>query len=193
MKKVLAFLLTAVLVISASVCVAFAAPSAEAQGVVSAVSAVDANEQAAAFNLRKIDGKVNSNFYNTLKGLKDETKNDTLKIVGHYTVDVEGEPKYPLSVTFNVLGISASSEVYVLLQNGSEVVSVTPTVKDGKITFKLENAVEKVAIVVDGKTATAVEKENNVLSPQTNDNMIYVVMMLVSSVALFFVSKKVKA
>lgn len=193
MKKVLAFLLTAVLVISASVCVAFAAPSAEAQGVISAVSAVDANEQAAVFRVRKIDGKVNSNFYNTLTGLKDETKNDTLKIVGHYTVEVEGESKYPLNVTFDVLGISASSDVYVLLQNGSEVVAVTPTVKDGKVTFKLEKAVEKIAIVVDGKTATTVEKENNVLSPQTSDNMVYVVMVLTVAVALLFVSKKIKA
>ena len=147
----------------------------------------------ATFKVRKIDGKVNSSFYNTLKGLKDETKNDTLKIVGHYTAEVEGNPKYPLSVTFNVLGISASSEVYVLLQNGKEVVSITPTVKDGKITFKLEEAVEKIAIAVDGKTATAVEKENNVLSPQTKDSMIYVVMMLTGAVALLFVSKKVKA
>ena len=194
MKKILAFLLTVVLVMSASVCVAFAAPSAEAQGVVSGITATDADKELAQVSLEKIDGKVNKYFYNTLTGLKSETKNKTLKIVGHYNVIVKGSPKYPVSLALDVLGISASSDVFVLLQKGKEVVSVTPTVKDGKVSFELEEKIDNLAIVVDGKTATKVEKENDVLSPQTSDVTTYaVVMMLMALVAVAFVTKKVNA
>ncbi len=194
MKKILAFLLTVVLVMSASVCVAFAAPSAEAQGVISGIAATDSNEKEVAVEVEKIDGKVNKHFYNTLTGLKSETKNKTLKVVGHYTVNVDGNPEYPLSIVLDVLGISASSKVFVLLQKGKEVVSVTPTVKDGKVSFELEEEVDNLALVVDGKTATKVEKENDVLSPQTSDITTYaVVMMLMALVAVAFVTKKVKA
>ncbi len=194
MKKVLAFLLTAVLVVSASVCVAFAAPSAEAQGVVSGITATDANDKEVTVTVEKIDTKVNKYFYNTLTGLKNETKNKTLKVVGHYDIAVAGKAKYPLSVVLDVLGISASSQVYVLLQKGNEVVAITPTVKDGKVVFELEEEVDKIALVTDGKTATKVEKENGVKSPQTADVSVFVmVAMFMAAISVAFVSKKVKA
>lgn len=194
MKKVLAILLTAVLVMAASVCVVSAAPSSEAQGVISGITAKDADENEAKVTVEKIDGKVNKYFYNTLTGLKSETSNKTLKVVGHYNLKVEGSPKYPISIVLDVLGISDSSDVYVLLQNGKEVVSVTPTVKDGKVSFELEEKVEKIALVTDGKTAQNVEKENNVLSPQTADTSVFVIVaMFIAAVSVAFVSKKVKA
>lgn len=193
MKKVLAFLLTAVLVVSASVCVAFAAPSVEVEGVISGVTVTDKNDKAVEVEVEKIDGKVNNNLYSSLTGLKNETKKTTLKIVGQYNIDVQGKPKYPLSVVLDVLGISSSSDAYILLQKGKEVIVVTPTIKNGKVMFELTEKIDKLALVVDGKTANKVEKENGVLSPQTSDSLGYVVMVLVAAVAMFFVSKKVKA
>ena len=193
MKKVLAFLLTVVLVVSASVCVAFAASSPEAQGVISGVTAIDANNQEAKVGFEKIDGKVNKNFYNTLQGLKDEEKDSTLKVVGHFEVEVDGKPEYPLTVTLDVLGISKSSKVFVMLQKGKETVVVEPTVKNGKVIFELDEEYDKMALVTDGKTATKVEKENDVLSPQTFDATIYVMMIAVMAMAVIFVTKKVKA
>lgn len=194
MKKFLAILLMAVLVASASICSVFAAPSAEAQGVISGITATDDNQKEVGISLQKIDGKVNTYFYNTLKGLRSETKNKTLKVVGHYDVTIEGNPEYPLSVVLNVLGISKSSEVYVLLQTGKEVISVTPTVKNGKITFELEDEVDKIAIVTDSKTAMVIEKENNVLSPKTSDISFYfTIAIVVSALTMVFVSKKIKA
>lgn len=193
MKKVLAFLLTVVLVVSASVCVAFAASSPEAQGVISGVTAIDANNQEAKVSFEKIDGKVNKNFYETLQGLKDEEKDSTLKVVGHFEVEVEGKPEYPLTVTLDVLGISKSSKVFVMLQKGKETVAVEPTVKNGKVIFELDEEYDKMALVTDGKTATKVEKENDVLSPQTFDATIYVMMIAVMAMAVIFVTKKVKA
>ena len=193
MKKVLAFLLTVVLVVSASVCVAFAASSPEAQGVISGVTAIDANNQEAKVGFEKIDGKVNKNFYDTLQGLKDEVKDSTLKVVGHFEVEVDGKPEYPLTVTLDVLGISKSSKVFVMLQKGKETVVVEPTVKNGKVIFELDEEYDKMALVTDGKTATKVEKENDVLSPQTFDATIYVMMIAVMAMAVMFVTKKVKA
>lgn len=193
MKKVLAFLLTAIVVMSASVCIAFAAPSAEAQGVISGVVATDKKNNKTSMTVKKIDKKVGKAFTNTLKGLKNENKKKKLKIVGHYDVSVAGKPQYPLNVVLDVLGISASSDAYVLLQKGDEVITVTPTIKDGKVMFELEEEVDKLALVVDSKTADKVEEENGVLSPQTSDFLGYVVMLFVSAVAMLFVSKKVKA
>ena len=193
MKKVLAFLLTAVLVVSASVCVAFAAPSAEVEGVISGITITDKNDKAVEVTVEEIDSKVNKNFYNTLVGLKGETKKETLKIVGHYNIDIQGKAKYPLNIVLDVLGISASSDAYILLQKGKEVKVVTPTIKNGKLIFELEEAIDKLALVVDGKTADKVEEENDVLSPQTSDSIGYVVMLFVAAVAMLFVSKKVKA
>ncbi len=194
MKKVLAFLLTVVLVATAGICVAFAAPSAEAQGVISGITAIDADKNEADVSVEKIDGKVNKYFYKTLQGLKDEAKDKSLKVVGHYDVEVEGEPEYPLTITLDVLGISKSSKVFILLQNGKDVVSVTPEVKNGKVVFELEEEVEKLAIVTDGKTATKVEKENDVLSPQTGDMTAYVILAVFAAlVGLVVVPKKLKA
>ncbi len=194
MKKIAVFLLTMVLVLSLGLSVVSAAPSPEAQGVVSGIAATDADEKEADVSLKVINGKVDKSFQNTLKGIKDETSDKTLKIVGHYELEVNGTPKYPISVSLNVLGISASSKAYVLVQKGSEVVSITPTVKDGKISFTLEEKVDKIAIVTDGKTATQVEKENNVKSPETADTTPYVVLIaLIAVLALIVTSKKVKA
>lgn len=194
MKKVLAFLLTMVLVASACVCVAFAAPSKEAQGIISGITAIDVEEMDVNISVEKIDSKVNKPFQEAVKGLKDEAKDKTLKVVGHYDLEVEGDPEYPLTVSMDVLGISKSSKVYVLVQKGDDVVTITPTVKNGKIVFELEEAADKIAIVTDGKTATKVEKENDVLAPQTGDMGVFVAVIAVLAMAAFvLVPKKVKA
>ncbi len=194
MKKVLAFLLTVILVVSASVCVAFAAPSVEAEGIISGSTATDSNDNEVEIDIEKIDGKVEKPFYDTLQGLKSETKDKTLKIVGHFKVDIKGEPEYPIEIALDVLGISKSSKVYVLIQKGKEVIAITPTVKNGKVIFQIDEAFDKFAIVTDGKTANKVEKENNVLSPQTNDITPFVaIVMAVMALGFVFVTKKVKA
>ena len=225
MRKILAIVVILAVALSLGVTVVSAAPSAEAEGIVSAVKAEDAKGENVSIEVYSIDEKVSSTLQTGLANVKKETGNKDLKIVDHFEVEVEGKPTFPITVTLHVLGIKKDSVVYVLAENDpTTVVSapaqntvktlqvnslnllakvmptakttveiIKPTVEDGKITFKLEKGVKKLAIVTDIKTATAVEKENNVLSPQTSDNMIYVIMILVSSVALFFVSKKVKA
>ncbi|MBQ4120227.1 MAG: hypothetical protein IJD45_07565 [Clostridia bacterium] len=192
MKKILALLLTVVLVAVMGVTV-YAAPSAEAQGVISGMTVVDSNDDDVSFALKKIDGKVNKYFYNTLTELKTEKGDKSLKVVGHYDVEVEGEPEYPLTVTLKVLGISKTSSVYILAQKGKGVVVITPEIDGNKLTFTVDEEFEKLAVVTDGKTADKVEKENDVLSPQTADMSVYVaIAAFISLVAIAIIPKKIK-
>ncbi len=192
MKKVLAILLMVVLVAAMGV-TAYAAPSAEAQGVISGVTAVDGDDNEVNFAIEKIDGKVNKEFQKTVADLKTEKGDKSLKVVGHYDVEVDEDANYPLSVSLNVLGVSKNSSVYILAQNGDEVVVITPEVKDGKLVFEVEEEFEKFAVVTDGKTANKVEKENDVLSPQTGDVTVFVaIAAFISLVAIAFLPKKIK-
>ena len=192
MKKVLALLLMVVLVATMGVSV-FAAPSAEAQGIISGVVVTDSDDAEVGFAVNKIDGKVKKDFQESLSQLKTKENDKSLKVVGHYDVEVDEDAKYPLTVSLNVLGVSDNSSVYILAQNGDEVVVITPEVKDGKLVFDVEEEFEKFAVVTDGKTADKVEKENDVLSPQTADMSVYVaIAAFISLVAIAFLPKKIK-
>ena len=209
MKKILAVLLTLVLVFAMgtmAVCAATASP--EVNGIISGTEIKDADGADASIKFEKIDGKVTTEFQKELKDLKKESEDSNIKVVAQYEVKTEGTPKYPVTVTLDVLGVSASSKVYVMVQEGSNVKTIETTVVNGKITFTIdsvistytklcftrENAIQKIAIVTDKATATNVEKENNVLSPQTGDaSLLVVVMGVLAVVAAGFVFKKVKA
>lgn len=195
MKKILAVLLTLVLVFAMgtmAVCAATASP--EVNGIISGTEIKDADGADASIKFEKIDGKVTTEFQKELKDLKKESEDSNIKVVAQYEVKTEGTPKYPVTVTLDVLGVSASSKVYVMVQEGSNVKTIETTVVNGKITFTIDNAIQKIAIVTDKATATNVEKENNVLSPQTGDaSLLVVVMGVLAIVAAGFVFKKVKA
>ncbi len=185
MKKLLAFLLTLVLVASCGTMVAFAADdSPEAEGVISDSEAVDANGKEVDIEFEKIDGKVIKEFADELDNLKEETGNKDLKIVDQFNVDVKGSPKYPVDVTLKVLGVSKSSKVYVLVKTSDgNIKSLEVTVKKGKISFSITENIKKLAIVVDKKTAQNVEEENNIKSPQTADYSV--AMVIVAVLGLF--------
>ena len=226
MRKILAIVVILAVALSLGVTVVSAAPSAEAEGVVSAVKAEDAKGENVSIEVYSIDEKVSSTLQTGLANVKKETGNKDLKIVDHFEVEVEGKPTFPITVTLHVLGIKKDSVVYVLAENDPTTVvsapaqntvktlqvnslnllakvmptakttveTIKPTVEDGKITFKLEKGIKKLAIVTDVKTAEVIEKENNVKSPQTADKVDFVVFaMMIAVVALLFVSKKVKA
>ena len=192
MKKVLAILLMVVLVAAMGI-TAYAAPSAEAQGVISGVTAVDGDDNEVNFAVEKIDGKVSKDFQDTVADLKTEKGDKSLKVVGHYNVEVDEDANYPLSVSVNVLGVSKNSSVYILAQKGDKVVVITPVVKGNKLVFDVEEEYDQIAVVTDGKTATKVEKENDVLSPQTGDVTVFVaIAAFMSLVAIAFLPKKIK-
>ena len=196
MKKTLAILLTLVLVFAMGTMAVSAATTAspEVNGIISGTEIKDSDNKDVVVSFEKIDGKVTKEFQEELKDLKKESGDNDVKVVAQYEVKIEGTPKYPLSVTLDVLGVSTSSKVYVMVKEGENVKTIETTVVNGKITFTIENAIQKIAIVTDKATATNVEKENNVLSPQTGDaSLLVVVMGVLAAVAAGFVFKKVKA
>ena len=192
MKKVLALTLMVVLFAAIGVTV-FATPSSEAQGIVSGIIVIDGDDAEVSFVVNKIDGKVNKHFQESLTELKNKEDEKSLKVVGHYDIELDDDAQYPLTVTLNVLGISDNSSVYILAQNGDEVVVITPEIKDGKLVFPVDEKFEKFAVVTDGQTATKVEEENDVISPQTADMSIYVtIVAFISLVAIAVFPKKIK-
>jgi LPXTG-motif cell wall-anchored protein len=195
MKKILTVLLTLVLVFAiGTMAVSAATASPEVNGIISGTEIKDADSKDVAVDFEKIDGKVTTEFQNELKDLKKESGDNNVKVVAQYEVKVEGTPKYPLTVTLDVLGVSTASKVYVMVKEGANVKTIETTVVNGKITFTIENAIQKIAIVTDKATAANVEKENDVLSPQTGDaSLLVVVMGVLAVVAAGFVFKKVKA
>lgn len=195
MKKILAVLLAMVLVFAmGTMAVSAASASPEVNGIISGTEIKDADSKEVEIDFEKIDGKVTKEFQEGLKDLKKESGEDNLKVVAQYDVKTEGTPKYPVTVTLDVLGVSSSSKVYVMVQEGDNVKAIETTVVNGKITFTIENAISKIAIVADKTTATNVEKANNVLSPQTGDNFVMVAVMgVMALVAAGFVFKKVRA
>ncbi len=193
MKKILVSLLTVILVLGMTTMSVSAAKSPEASGVVSGVQAEDSTGKPFEISLEKIDGKVIKEFADGLKTLQDESGESNLKIVAQYDFIIEGTPQYPVTVTLDVLGITASSKVYVLVQEGSVIKALETTVIDGKITFTIDKAIQKIALVVDKQTATNVEKENNVLSPQTADSSLVVFIGIFAIALAGFAIKKVRA
>ena len=195
MKKILTVLLAVALVFAmGTMAVSAATASPEVNGVISGTEIKDKSDKDVAMKFEKIDGKVTSEFQNELKDLKKESDDNNLKVVAQYEVKTEGTPEYPVKVTLDVLGVSAASKVYVMVQEGNNVKTIETTVVEGKITFTVESAIQKIAIVVDKTTATNVEKANNVLSPQTGDMSVMVAVMgVLAIVAAGFVFKKVKA
>ncbi len=200
MKKLFACLLVLILAFSMSFVTASAAASPEANGIVSGITVTDADGEEASIELIKIDGKVKDYFQTGLKELKKEAGDNSLKVVAQYKVKVIGNPKFNLDVVLDVLGMSSSSKVYLMIKKGNVqttaadntakvvtlsnvydietknlvntedgVTSIKPDVEDGKIAFSIEKGIQTLAIVTDSKTASNVEKENDVLSPQTFD------------------------
>ena len=188
MKKVLAILLAMLVIVSIGSTAVFAAkPSREPNGIVSEVFPD-------CIILEKIDEQINKVIKDVIEELKKEEDDDTLKPVDWYDIIVIGNPKFDVEVTLGVLGVKPSSKVYILLENKETVEVIRPKVENGKIIFDLPKGFDRLAIVMDGKSALQVETENGVTSPQTGDVATYaVVIMAVMSLAIVFVSKKVKA
>lgn len=195
MKKLSAFLLAVILLFGTVGVTAFAATkSPETNGVISGSDAQDKNDNKVSITFEEIDGKVVKEFQNGLDTLKEESGENNLQVVAQYDVNIEGTPQYPVTVSLDVLGVSTTSKVYVLVKEGGNIKAIETTVSDSKVTFSIDSKITRIAIVVDKQTATNVEKENNVLSPKTSDVSLAVAFMgVLAAMAAVVVYKKVKA
>lgn len=196
MKKVLAFLLTAILAVTALT--AAAAPSPEKlSGVIVSVSAKDnaGKSVSVKINLPKAEESV---FDDALTALKQEAGND-VKIVDQKQIVVEGDASEaaPVTVELSVPGVKASSKVYVLLKNSAgKVVKLAATVTEGKVTVKLTESGEfDFVLVTDAQTVTSITEaqgttsttegsKEETKSPQTSDNATPVMVALFAVAAL---------
>ena len=151
MIKVLAFLLTAILAVTAFT-VAAETPSPEkSTGVIVSVTGKDADGNA--LKLAVEPTKIEQSAYTSaLDNLKKETGDDNLKIVDQKQLVLkEGkDPKFPLTVELKVPGVKPTSKVYVLFkafENQAE--GLSDKAADGEViglsaatSFKLINLAE---------------------------------------------------
>ena len=80
------------------------------------------------------------------------------------------------------------------MDDKGNVEKIEATAKDGKITFTLPEKFEKLAIVVDTKTATNVETLNKTESPKTGDaTQVLTFVAFLSLVSAAYAFKKIKA
>lgn len=194
MKKALAVLLTVIVVLGCAVIGVSAEKSPTANGVVSGITATDKDSKPIDFQLIRIEGKVIAQFAEALKELKEDTGKTNIKIVDQYKI-VSGDAKYPVTVELNVLGVKEGSVVYILaMDDKGNVEKIEAIAKNGKIVFTLPQKFEKLAIVVDTKTATQVENLNKTESPKTGETpRVLVFVAFLSLVSMAYAFKKIKA
>ena len=200
MKKVLAFLLTAILAVTALT--AAAAPSPEKlSGVIISVSAKDNAGKMVSVKINSPKAEISA-FDNAFTELKKEAGSD-IKTVDHKQIVVEGDASEaaPVTVELSVPGVKASSKAYVLIKNSAgNIVKLAATVAEGKVTIKLTESGEfDFVLVTDAQTvasiteaqATTEGSEEETKSPQTSDNATPVMVALFAAAALAaFVSVK---
>ena len=199
MKKILAVLCSAVLTVAMTV-TAFAQPSVVASGVVTGINkAVDADGNT--IGGIKIDS-IESRFDN----LTDEQKKEVEALGDKYQdgmsvgdlKDVylygDADVKFPITITFDVLGVTSSSKVEVLHYDttASKWEVLESSAGEGTITATF-NSLSPVAFVVDNQTAAAIDKANagtttgsntSTVSPKTGEGNTMMMVAMFAAIGL---------
>ena len=199
MKKILAFVFTVALAVTAFATTALAADDSpqKLEGVITAVTAVDADGNRVDIELAEPSGSV-SDFDSALAELKQTTGND-LKIIDFKAIRARaGVPmNFPIDVEFKIPGIKASSKGYILFKDKSgDIEKLDAVMGDGtvKVTVKEEG---EFVFVADSGTVTDIGSagSGDVTSPVTGDNTLPVmsVMIIAAGAVGIFAVKKIKA
>lgn len=199
MKKILAFVFTVALAVTAFATTALAADDSpqKLEGVITAVTAVDADGNKVDIELAEPSGSV-SDFDSALAELKQTTGND-LKIIDFKAIRARaGVPmNFPIDVEFKIPGIKASSKGYILFKDKSgDIEKLDAEMGDGtvKVTVKEEG---EFVFVADSGTVTDIGSagSGDVTSPVTGDNTLPVmsVMIIAAGAVGIFAVKKIKA
>lgn len=191
MKKILAVVCSAVLTIGMAV-TAFAQPSVTASGVVTGINKVvdaDGNVVTGGIAIDKIETaypeltdaqRKDVDAIKTVEKLKEvlgSKYEDGMTVIDMKNVYVYGNAnvKFPITITFDAIGITASSKVQVLHYNVStsqwEVLESSAGEKTITATF---SSLSPVAFVVDSKTAQAINNagsgsNTSTVSPKTGE------------------------
>lgn len=183
MKKVLAFLLTAMLAVTALT--ATAAPSPEkSSGVIVSVSAKDTAGKS--YNVEVKPSTVDQSVYNdAFAAFKQENGSD-FKIVDQKKLEGNISAGSPLTVELSVPGVKATSKVYILLKKSNgEIVKLDATAGTGKVTATFTELGEFV-LITDAQTDADIiaAAKDDTKSPQTSDNATPVMVALFAVAAV---------
>lgn len=134
MKKVLAFILTAIFAVTAFTAVAETPSPEKLSGVI--VSATAKDSKGTSFKVSIKPTEVNQSVYTeAFEALKKEVGTD-LKLVDQKQIVLEGSgnPSFPMTVELNVPGVKPTSKVYVLFKSSSgSTEGLSASANEGKV------------------------------------------------------------
>lgn len=135
MKKLLAFLLTAIFAVTALTAAAETPSPEKSSGVIVSVSGQDADGTTLRLAIEPTETQQTT-YEQALEELKSEVGDPSLKIVDHKQLVLkEGEnPKFPLTVDLKVPGIKPTSKVFVLFKpDANQATGLSDTAADGEV------------------------------------------------------------
>ncbi len=181
MKKLLAFILTAVLAVTAFSTVAFAAESSpeKIEGIITAATGKDANGKEWRLVIKKATGSTD--VYTA------EVGSNTLADHKLVALEGQGDPKYPMDITFTANGIKATDKGYILYKgDDGKIQKLSATFGNGTIAASFPALGEFVLVL-----EAAADSSETPKSDPTSDNVTPVAFaLLLASAAVAMVSVK---
>ena len=174
MKKFIALACAAVLTVASAV-TAFAQPSVSVSGVVTAVTtATDKDGKAVNATISEVPAEYSSAVAEVktaekLKELIGSEYTSTMQVVDVKNVTVPDGTVFPVTITFKVTGVTASTKVAVLHYNTATKAweKVESKAGDGTVTATF-TSLSPVAFVVDKATAASTTTTNEGTTTTTN-------------------------
>lgn len=188
---------TAGLVLALAACVGmtvFAEPSPLASTAITGASAVDANGNTAEVIVSELpeeyaDAAAAIQTEETLREVMGDDFNENMVVVDVVDVTTEGDVAFPLDITFEVAGVTSSTNAQVLHYVDEQWQKEPTTVGEGTVTATFES-LSPVAIVID---RTTLASGAGVTSPQTSAVSVSAVALVGIAAAAAAVILKKKA
>ena len=201
LKRLVSVAAAAVLALSVSL-TAFAAPSASISGVVTVDTkdnGVDGNGNTITASLAEVPAEYQSAVADvrkteTLKALLGSAYTDTMSVVDVKDVTVADGTVFPVTIRFNVPGVTTSTKVAVLHYDIEKKAWEVVDSKAGQGTITATfNSLSPVAFVVDNQTAAAIDKANagtttgsntSTVSPKTGEGNTMMMVAMFAAIGL---------
>lgn len=188
---------TAGLVLALAACVGmtvFAEPSPSASTAITGAAAVDANGNTAEVIVSELpeeyaDAAAAIQTEETLREVMGDDFNENMVVVDVVDVTTEGDVAFPLDITFEVAGVTSSTNAQVLHYVDEQWQKEPTTVGEGTVTATFES-LSPVAIVID---RTTLASGAGVTSPQTSAVSVSAVALVGIAAAAAAVILKKKA
>ena len=185
MKKILAVLLVVVLAVSAFSTTVFADLSPEkGEGIITDATGTDANGDG--WRLEVVDSNNSITPFEKLIGNNENiSDHKEIRLIGN------GNPKFPMNITFDANGIKPTSEGYILFKGSDgKIVKIEATMGNGTIKATFPELGEFVLVLKEKSGSTEPPK-----SDPTSDNFTTAAfLLLLAGIEVSLVSiKKIKS